>query len=216
MNPRCFCWRCLLSVTQPGKLWDGIKGIFWNFWVTRWGLELKLTSTIFGISGPGKKKILWLLWISTWFKMSMLSLDSTWNRNNTPRVFATALEPRLFFEQLFRVFFSFFQQFLRGHRLTRDIFGPLADMNSWILNSWLPRNPPYHIRLGSTGQAIVCLCGKVTPWVFWRKNQMEAGQKSKRRKSRSQPKKNSLEAQQKWWFDVIWRVYSILIRLIAI
>ena len=41
---------------NPENLWDGIKGIFWNFGVTRWALELKLTSTIFGISGPGKKK----------------------------------------------------------------------------------------------------------------------------------------------------------------
>lgn len=48
VNPRCLCWRCLLSVTQPGKFvgWDqrifleflshkvgiGIKVDFYNLW----------------------------------------------------------------------------------------------------------------------------------------------------------------------------------------
>ena len=59
VSTEVFFWRCLLSVTQPGKLWDGIKGIF----VVEsqggdWNSSYKLTSTIFGIFGlrPPTKK----------------------------------------------------------------------------------------------------------------------------------------------------------------
>ncbi len=138
VSTEVFFWRCLLSVTQPGKLWDGIKGIF----VVEsqggdWNSSYKLTS----LRPPDKKKIGWSLWISRWINISMLSLANMKQKQQKNTGFTTKSHgpQRLFFEQLFRVFFSFFQQFLTGHQC--EI--PMADMNSGILNSWLPWNHPY-------------------------------------------------------------------------
>lgn len=108
VNSRCFCWRCLLSVTQPRKFvgWD--QRNFLEFWSHKVGIGIEVDFYNLWDLWPWKKKILWSLWISTWIKTSILSLDSTWNRktettrhgilpqgNSVP--FLWAVFPRLLF-----------------------------------------------------------------------------------------------------------------------